>query len=110
MKTTGTMVARLTSGNINRPPYLSVSAPTGIRPRAPTMTGTATSRATSDSEIDPRRPDARYTGPRGLSSAHAQKLIAKPTVATTNIRYGDRPGAVTACFRTSGTDPERVGI
>ena len=40
--TTGTIVARLTTGNMTRPPNLSVSAPTGIRPSEPTMTGTAT--------------------------------------------------------------------
>jgi len=39
------MVARETSGNMTRPPYRSVSAPTGIRPSDPTMTGTATTRA-----------------------------------------------------------------
>lgn len=32
-----------TIGNITRPPNRSVSAPTGIRPREPTTTGTATS-------------------------------------------------------------------
>ena len=59
MNRTGTMVAAETSGNMIRPPYRSVSAPTGIRPRAPTMTGTATSRATSDSVRFPSRPVAR---------------------------------------------------
>ena len=63
-----------------------MSAPTGIRPSDPTITGTATSNATSDSEMSPSRPEFRYTGPSGLSSAHAQKLIANPTVATTSIR------------------------
>ena len=39
------MVRRETSGNITRPPNRSVSAPTGIRPSEPTITGTATSSA-----------------------------------------------------------------
>lgn len=39
---TGTMVANDTAGNITRPPSLSVRAPTGMRPKAPTITGTAT--------------------------------------------------------------------
>ena len=43
------MIPEMT-GNITRPPNLSVSAPTMMRPRDPTMTGTATISATSDSE------------------------------------------------------------
>ena len=42
------MVTPDTIGNITRPPKRSVSAPTTIRPREPTSTGTATIRATSD--------------------------------------------------------------
>ena len=34
-------------------------------------------------------PLSRKTGPRGLSRAHAQKLIAKPVVANASISQGD---------------------
>src|SRR5690348_13359624 len=77
-------------GNITRPPYRSVSAPTGMRPIEPTTTGTATISATSDSESRPRLPFCRKSGPRGLISAHAQKLTANPTVAVTSMADGDR--------------------
>ena len=40
---TGKIVNALTIGNITRAPTRSVSAPTGIRPSEPTITGTATS-------------------------------------------------------------------
>jgi len=42
---TGAMLTRETAVNMTRPPYLSVSAPTGIRPTEPTRIGVATSRA-----------------------------------------------------------------
>ena len=64
-------------------------APTMIRPSDPTITGTATRRATSDSDSVPSVPFSRNKGPRGLSSAQAQKLSAKPTVAMASIRAGD---------------------
>src|SRR6266545_2586925 len=90
------MVASETSGNITRPPNRSVSAPTGIRPSEPTTTGTATSRATSDSDSRPSVPSVRNSGPSGLSSAQAQKFTAKPAVATASINHGDRLGPDTA--------------
>ena len=83
------MVAAETSGNITRPPNLSVRAPTTIRPREPTITGTATRSATSDSVRSPRVPCSRNSGPSGLSSAQAQKLTANPSVATASISPAD---------------------
>src|SRR3954454_2274626 len=80
MKRIGTMVAAETIGNITRPPNLSVRAPTTIRPREPTITGTATSSATSDSLSAPSVPLSRNSGPSGLISAQAQKLTANPRV------------------------------
>ena len=88
MNRIGTMVAADTIGNITRPPYLSVSAPTMIRPSDPTMTGTATSSATSDSLSSPKVPCSRNSGPSGLSSAQAQKFSAKPRVAIASITPG----------------------
>src|SRR3954452_24507490 len=85
MKRTGTIVAAEISGNITRPPYRSVSAPTMIRPSDPTRTGTATSSATSDSDNTPSDPESRNIGPRGLIKAHAQKFTAKPAVASASI-------------------------
>ena len=88
------MVTSETIGNMTRPPYRSVRAPTGMRPSEPTMTGTATSRATSDSLRAPSVPVSRNSGPSGLSSAHAQKLTAKPRVASASISHGDRTAPV----------------
>lgn len=82
------MVAADTIGNITRPPNRSVSAPTGIRPREPTTTGTATS---SDCSNDDRSRPSLNRGPSGLSSAHAQKFTANPTVARASISHA-RPG------------------
>ncbi len=82
------MLAAETSGNITRPPNRSVSAPTGMRPSEPTTTGTATS---SDCSKEDRPRESLNRGPSGLSSAHAQKLTAKPTVASASISQ-DRPG------------------
>src|SRR6478752_5118113 len=93
MNRIGTMVRPETIGNINRPPYLSVSPPTTMRPSEPTTTGTATSSATSDSLRVPMLPVARNSGPSGLISAHAQKLTANPMVAIANISHGDRVAA-----------------
>src|SRR5215469_17695291 len=91
------MVATETSGNITRPPNRSVSAPTGIRPSDPTMTGTATTRAWANGD---RCDMSLNFGPSGDSSAHAQKFTAKPIVATASITQGrdsdagsDRPAA-----------------
>src|SRR5215469_2688015 len=84
------MVARDTSGNMIRPPYRSVSAPTGIRPTEPTITGTAT---TSDCWNGDRCSTSLNFGPSGDSSAHAQKFTAKPTVAITSITHGWVPDA-----------------
>src|SRR5688572_9289498 len=89
MNSTGTIVASDTSGNITRPPNLSVSAPTGIRPSEPTMTGTATISATSDSLSEPSAPFSRNSGPSGLIRAHAQKLMANPMVARASMSEGD---------------------
>lgn len=83
------MVTPETIGNTTRPPYLSVRAPTTIRPREPTMTGTATSSATSGSLSEPRVPSARNNGPTGLISAQAQKVTAKPAVAIASISHGE---------------------
>jgi hypothetical protein len=66
-----------------RPPKRSVSAPTGIRPSEPTTTGTATSRACWNALRC--RPSFKR-GPSGLSSVHAQKLTANPTVAGVSMR------------------------
>ena len=93
MKSTGTIVATETITNISRPPNLSVSAPARIRPTDPTITGTATMRATCDSLSTPRVPPSRKTGPSGLRSAHAQKLMANPMVAIASIDPGDRVAA-----------------
>src|SRR5215469_4043750 len=79
------MVATETSGNITRPPNRSVSAPTGIRPSDPTMTGTATTRAWANGD---RCDMSLNFGPSGDSSAHAQKFTAKPIVATASITQG----------------------
>src|SRR5690606_19178992 len=75
-------------GNMTRPPYLSVSAPTGIRPSDPTITGTATNADTGNAE---RLRFSANWEPRGLKSAQAQKLTAKPIVASVNIRAGLPP-------------------
>src|SRR5262245_29772225 len=79
------MVASDTSGNISRPPYRSVSAPTGMRPSDPTTTGTAT---TSACWTGVRCRTSLNFGPSGLSSAQAQKFTANPTVARPSIRPG----------------------
>jgi hypothetical protein len=60
-----------------------------MRPREPTTTGTATSRATSDSVRAPRDPVALKSGPSGLISAQAQKFTAKPNVAIASMSHGD---------------------
>jgi hypothetical protein len=65
MNRTGTTVAAEISGNITRPPNRSVSAPTGMRPTAPTTTGTATSSACC-AAVSPR--DSLKRGPRGRAS------------------------------------------
>jgi hypothetical protein len=80
--TTGTTVARLTRGNMTRAPNRSVSAPTGMRPTEPTITGTATS---SDwaAKLSPSR--SLMPGPSGPSSAHAQKFTMKPAVASARL-------------------------
>jgi hypothetical protein len=75
---TGTIVTRLTSGNMMRAPYRSVSAPTGMRPSEPTTTGTATS-SDCAAKLRPRR--SLMPGPSGPSSAQAQKFTMKPSVA-----------------------------
>src|SRR6476661_10622425 len=89
MNRIGTIVTPETMGNITRPPYRSVKPPTTMRPSEPTTTGTATSSATSDSLSSPSDPVARNSGPKGLMSAQAQKLTAKPRVAIASITHGD---------------------
>lgn len=79
------MVAAEISGNITLPPNRSVSAPTGIRPTDPTITGTATSSACWEAD---RPSSSLKRGPSGLSSAQAQKLTANPTVASVSISAG----------------------
>src|SRR5688572_24612516 len=89
MNRIGMIVTPETIGNMTRPPYRSVSAPTTMRPREPTTTGTATSRATSDSLSVPMLPLSRNIGPSGLIRAQAQKFTAKPIVAMASISHGD---------------------
>ena len=84
------MVANETTGNMTRPPYRSVSAPTGMRPSAPTITGTATSRACWKL-VSPSA--CLKCAPSGDSRAHAQKLSANPAVAMPSMTYGWRPAA-----------------
>src|SRR5215472_9749003 len=85
------MVANETMGNISRPPFRSVRAPTGIRPSAPTITGTATIRACWKL-VSPSV--CLKCAPSGDSSAQAQNVSANPTVAMPNMTYGRRPAAV----------------
>ena len=75
---------------MSRPPYRSVSAPTGMRPSAPTITGTATTRACWKL-VSPS--DCLKYAPSGDSRAHAQKVTANPTAAMPSMRYGRRPAA-----------------
>src|SRR6516164_1920895 len=82
------MVANEMMGNISRPPYRSVRAPTGIRPRAPTITGTATIRACWKL-VSPSV--CLKCAPSGDSSAQAQNVSANPTVAMPSMTYGRRP-------------------
>src|SRR6478735_9275425 len=89
MKRIGRIVTPETIGNMTRPPYRSVSPPTMMRPRDPTITGTATSSATSDSLSVPMLPVSRKSGPSGLIRAQAQKFTAKPIVAIASISHGD---------------------
>src|SRR5690349_1232504 len=102
MNRMGTMVRPETIGNITRPPYRSVRAPTTIRPSEPTMTGTATMSATSDSLSVPRVPFSRNKGPSGLISAQAQKLTANPRVAMASISHGEP--TVSRVRRSVGVD------
>src|SRR6187200_2028232 len=78
---------------MRRAPRRSVRAPTGMRPRDPTMTGTATSNACWNA-VAPSC--SRRVAPSGDSRAHAQNVTANPTVATASIRAGlpVAPGSV----------------
>src|SRR5690349_6127542 len=87
MNSTGTMVIALISGNITRAPNRSVSAPTGMRPSEPTSTGTATR---SDFSTALSRSVSVKNAPSGLTRAQAQKLTAKPTVATASMTHAWR--------------------
>src|SRR5262245_30028604 len=105
---TGTIVARLTSGNISRAPNLSVSAPTGMRPSEPTTTGTATSRDWA-AKLRPRR--SLMPGPSGPSRAQAQKLTRKPIVATVRLTVAFRPnGVVIVVLVGCGDCPTRAAM
>lgn len=77
------MVSAETRGNISRAPYLSVSAPAGIRPSEPTSTGTATSSDCSN-EVSPSR--SLYSPDSGAIRFQAQKVSPKPIVAITRLR------------------------
>src|SRR5215213_5991470 len=90
-----------TSGNSLRAPYRSVSAPTGIRPSDPTMTGTATSR---DFSSELRCSSAAKNGPSGLIRAQAQKLTVNPAVATPSIPQAVREIVGTAASVLLGPD------
>src|SRR6478735_5441424 len=94
----GRIVTPDTIGNITRPPYRSVNPPTMMRPSEPTTTGTATSKATSDSLSVPMLRLSRNSGPSGLIRAQAQKLTANPSVAIASISHGDRVAAVRVSF------------
>jgi hypothetical protein len=61
-----------------------------MRPSAPTITGTATTRACWKL-VSPS--DCLKYAPSGDSRAHAQKVTANPIAATPSIRYGRRPAA-----------------
>ena len=84
---TGMIVTNDTAGSMTRPPNRSVSAPTGMRPSEPTSTGTATSRACWNE--DSCNAILNF-GASGDSSAQAQKLRAKPSVAIASITVGRR--------------------
>ena len=84
------MVANETKGNMIRPPYRSVRAPTGMRPSAPTITGTATSRACWKL-VSPSA--SLKCAPSGDSRAQAQKVSANPAAAMPSMTYGRRPTA-----------------
>ncbi len=107
MNRTGTMVTADTSGNITRPPYRSVSAPTGIRPSEPTITGTATSSACCGAD---RPSSSLKRGPRGLSSAQAQKFTAKPTVARASISMARPSVRPVAILPLSAVEPRLIPI
>src|SRR5690606_33436094 len=105
MNRTGRTVNALIAQNITRPPNRSVSAPTGMRPSEPTITGTATTRACSNAL---RVSMSLSSGPSGDSSDHAQKFTAKPTVASASMpsrRRAPEPGR----RRAGGRRPGRRG-
>ena len=79
----GPIVNRLTVGNMTRAPSRSVNAPTGMRPRDPTTTRTATRNACWKAL---RSRSSRKAAPRGLISAQAQKFTGNPAVASASIR------------------------
>ena len=81
-------------GNIRRAPSRSVSAPTGIRPSDPTITGTATTSACWNDVSDS---SSRIVAPSGESSAQAQKHTAKPIVARASIAAGRGPFSAAGC-------------
>src|SRR5204863_3664400 len=101
------MVANDTTGNMIRPPYRSVRAPTGMRPSAPTITGTATSRACWKL-VSPS--DCLKCAPSGDSRAHAQKVSANPPAAIPSMRYGWRLEAGSPAVRgvVMGSTPRYV--
>src|SRR5699024_2053043 len=78
----GMIEATVTANSIRRPPYLSVSAPTGIRPSEPTSTGIATMIALWDDDSDI---DSEYRDDNGPRSFHAQKSIIETNVARNRL-------------------------
>src|SRR5262249_46327233 len=74
----------------------SVMAPTGMRPSAPTITGTATTRACWKL-VSPS--DCLKCAPRGDSRAHAQNVTAKPTVAVPSMMYAPPAEGVPVSWR-----------
>ncbi len=73
---------------MRRAPRRSVSAPTGIRPKDPTITGTATSRACWN-ELRPSC--SRSVAAIGARRAQAQNVTAKPIVAVASMIVGCLP-------------------
>ena len=76
------IAANDTMGNSSRPPNLSVRAPIGMRPSAPTITGTATSSACW--KLLSASTCLKWA-PSGDSSAQAQKASPNPRVAMPSI-------------------------
>ena len=72
------------TANIFLPPNLSVSIPKPMRPREPTITGTASS---SESMTGVSVSSLASFEPSGLSSDQAQKFIINASVAILRAKY-----------------------